>query len=293
MDIRQLKYFIAAAEEGHLGRAAERLSLSQPALTRQIQVMEESVGAELFVRTPRGVMLTQVGQTLLTGARNVDHLLDQTLELVRRAGRGVVGKLDIGAVGTSHFDYVPRLLASLRHGHPEVGVTLLNAPTEQMVTALRQGRVLAMFDRRILYEPDLVSTVAMREPAVAALNEHHPLAQKPQIDIMELQNEPLFIARELGRQRGSIEFCREHGFEPRVVCETTDMTTGAVLVASGNGSAIFPHCLVNLRLPGIVYRPLVSRSDTSFELHCYYIKGERSPLLGLVLKAMQALAAKG
>src|SRR5881275_716601 len=104
MDVRQLRYFIAAAEEEHLGRAAERLHLTQPALTRQIQLLEAALGAEVFVRTPRGMILTTVGRTLLGDARNTVASMEQTVVRARRAGRGLLGRLDVGVHGSACFD---------------------------------------------------------------------------------------------------------------------------------------------------------------------------------------------
>ena len=188
MDVRQLKYFIAAAEEGHVGRAAERLHLSQPALTRQIQMMEATVGAELFVRTPRGMALTAIGEQLLTDARNVVQAMAQAVDRAERAGRGELGSIDIGVFGTACFDYVPRLLAHLRDQHPDVGFALHYMPPERLMATLREGRLLVMFDRLLMDEPNITSIVAANEPAVIALHEHHPLARQSSIEFASLSS---------------------------------------------------------------------------------------------------------
>lgn len=292
MDLRQLRYFIATAEESHLGRAADRLHLSQPALSRQIQLMEQQLCAPLFTRTPKGVVLTQIGEMLLTDARKVHQLFEQTVERTQRAARGELGALDIGAFGTALFDYVPRLLARHVREHPEVAVRLHHAPIEDLVVALRQAIVQVVFERRVLDEPDIVARVATREPAYLAVGERHPMAAQDSVELVALRGEPLINGREIGRTRGTVEFCREHGFEPTVVREVADMTAGIVLVASGIGSCIVPRSLLNLRLPGVVYRPLVTQSDASFELYCYHLREPPPPVLRVLLETMEALSGE-
>lgn len=289
MDVRQLRYFIATAEEGHLGRAATRLHLSQPALSRQIQLMEQHFGAPLFTRTPRGVVLTQVGETLLSDARTVSQLFEQTVSRTRRAGRGELGTLDVGAFSTALFDYVPTLLARYLRSYPDVTVRICHTPIEDLLIDLRQGRVQVVFERRVVDEPDIVSRVAVREPAFLAINDHHPLAAQDSVNIMALRGESMIVGCEAGRPRGSVEFCREHGFEPKVVREVPDMTVAVALVASGIGSCIVPKSLLNLRLPGVAYRPLSARSDTSFDLYCYHMRQDPAPPLKLLLQTMEAL----
>jgi DNA-binding transcriptional LysR family regulator len=291
MDVRQFRYFVTTAEEGNVGRAAERLHLSQPALSRQIQIMEECLGAPLFVRTARGVALTQVGELLLKDARAVNQLFDQAVERARRAGRGELGSLDVGAFGTVLFNFLPRLVARLRVKSPELKLTVLNAPVEQLVMGLRQRRLHVAFERRQLAEPDIVSMVAGREPAILALAEGHPLARLPAVDIRALESEPLIIGRDIGRARGSVEFCREHGFEPRIGSEAIDSTAGILLVAAGAGSAICPQSMMNLTVPGVTYRPLLGLSDTSYELYCYHLRDESVPVLTIMLDTLRDLQA--
>jgi len=290
MDIRQLRYFIAAAEEGHLGRAAERLHLSQPALTRQIQLMESAVGAELFVRTPRGMALTPIGETMLTDARDIVRTMQQAIDRAQRAARGELGSIDIGVFGTACFDYVPRLLTHLRRERPNVGFALHYMPPERLVAALRRGQLLVMFERLWIEEPDIATIVAAREPAVVALHEDHPLAQQTAVEASSLASEPLIIGRHSTHRQGSLKLCRDHGFEPKVLRESDNMTVSVMLVAAGMGSCIVPLSVANLHVPGVVYRPLLSHMDVSMKVYGYYLMDERSPLLRVALEAIAALS---
>src|SRR5262245_32460687 len=112
MDLRQLSYFVAVAEERNIGRAAERLHLSQPPLTRHIKALEAELGLQLFVRTPRGMVPTQAGETLLKDAYGILGMLGKAAERAQRAARGQAGRLDIGLYGSAMFGVVPRVLAS-------------------------------------------------------------------------------------------------------------------------------------------------------------------------------------
>lgn len=114
MDLRHLKYFIAVAEELNIGRAALRLHISQPPLTRQIQQLEEELDVQLLIRTPRGVELTQAGEMFLEEARNIRSLVEQAIERTKRAGQGKLGRLDIGIFGTGILNSRPCKI----HFHP-------------------------------------------------------------------------------------------------------------------------------------------------------------------------------
>lgn len=289
MDLRQLKYFVAVAEEGHIGRAAERLHLSQPALSRQIQLMERTMGAELVIRTPRGVALTQVGEILFRDARDILQLSQQTLERVRRASRGAIGHIDIGVFGTACFDYVPRLLANLRVRHPDVTFAVHSIGPDQLLTSLRQRHVLAMFERVVINEADIASVVATREPLYVAVREGHPLAKQEIVDVEALRDEPLIVGRASSRVHGTVQICQDHGFRPNIVGEADNLTMRIVAVASGVGSSIVPRAIVNLHIPGIVYRPLRGHTDLTMDVYCYFLHAERSPTLQVVLEAIATL----
>lgn len=289
MDIRQLKYFIAVAEEGHIGRASERLHLSQPALSRQIQLMERAMGAELFIRTPRGVALTQVGELLLRDAREIVQMSQQAVERVRQASRGTIGRIDIGVFGTACFDYVPRLLATLHANYPDVTFAVHSVVPDQLLPSLRQRRVLAMFERMVINEPDIASVVVAREPLFIAIREDHPLAKQDIVDVASLRHEPLIVGRASNRVHGTVQICQDHGFRPNIVGEADNLTMRIVTVASGIGSCIVPRAVVNLRIPGIVYRPLRGHTDLTMDVYCYYLHSERSPTLKVVLEAIAAL----
>ena len=154
MDVRRLKYFIVTAEERSISRAAERLHITQPPLTRHIQSLEEELGALLFNRTSWGVELTQAGAALIEHAHNISAHIELATEQIRRVA-AQAGRIDIGVFGSGMLGIIPRLLRAFSSTHPEVKIVLHNAPKERQIDALCQGRILAAFDRYIPEFPNI------------------------------------------------------------------------------------------------------------------------------------------
>lgn len=293
MDIRQLKYFIAVAEELNFGRAALRLHLSQPPLTRQIQTLEEELGVQLFMRTPKGVELTQAGEALLQDARNIRALVGQAAERAQRVGKGMAGILNVGVYGASALNIVPKILSAFTETHPEVQIRLHNAHRSQQIDALRQGRVLVAFDRYLPDEDDLQAELVTRETLQVALNRRNPLAAEPIISIEMLKNAPMLMPAGLNSRtaNAALALCNAHGFQPNVVQEVSDVITGITLVAcgvaGGNGIALVPESATAFQQPSLVYRPLQEADEAFMELHCLYLGQETSPLLRELLHTVR------
>lgn len=279
MDLRQLKYFIAVAEERHLGRAAQKLHLSQPPLTRQIQALEEELGALLFDRSSRGMELTQAGQALLEDARSIRALADQARDRARRAGSGHVGRLDIGVFGSALFGVVPAVLQFFRRRHPEVELTLHQAQTPAQVAALRQRRVLAVFERLLPNEPDIVVEPVASEPLWVAMAESHHLSEREAIRVEDLEQETLVTGNSPTEIARVIGLCRAHGFEARLSPAMSDIVVATLLAGSSRAVCLVPASMINVHFPGVAYRPLRSTVEASIDLHCFHLRGETSPLL--------------
>lgn len=295
MDIRKLKYFIVVAEERHVGRAAARLNISQPPLTRQIKMLEEELGVELFVRTPRGVELTQAGQALLADARNIQSLVMQATDRTQRAGKGQVGRIDVGVLGSGILHIVPTILSAYTELHPDVKLVLHSTPRTQQVEALRQGRALIAFDRYLRVESDIVTECIAREPLMVALNTRNPLATQDYVGLEQLKDQYIIVGGAIGQDTADIviNLCRSYGFEPRLAQEVEDMVTGTALVASGFGVSLVPSSLYNLQLPNLVFRPLRPEQQAYMEMHCYYLAAERSPLLHGLLDVVHTYSERG
>lgn len=287
MDIRRLKYFIVTAEERNIGRAAERLHITQPPLTRHIQLLEEELDVQLFKRSSSGVELTQAGVALLEHAYNIRSHVDLATEQIRRVASGQEGRIDIGIFGSAMLNAVPRILSAFSRARPKVNVVLHNAPKTRQLEALRQGRIMLAFDRYFPEVPELQSELVSEEPLWVALNQGNPLAFKSSITLADLEVEPL-----IGEQDRSIfiagqELFRLQNFNPLIVHKAADMISAVVMVSGGFGSALVPESALNLKLPDVVFRPLAKQNASMVALHCVYRKDEQSPLLAGLLACIQ------
>lgn len=293
MDFRHLKYFIAVAEELNIGRAAVRLHISQPPLTRQIQQLEEELGVQLFIRTPRGVELTHAGEVFLVEARNVRALMEQAVEKTKRAGEGKLGRLDIGIFGTGIISAIPKMLQLFRDGYPDVRVVLHTMTKDEQIEALRQKRLNVAFNRIIKPHPELSSEIILREPIYLALNENHALAGQESVSFMELANHPL-ILYPTGTPPNFVdqvmELCRNRNFTPNISQIVGDAITAIALVSGGFGMSVVSESAINLQLPGVVYRPFHDGQGTAVDLSCIYRKDDQSAILQAFLGVIRGFS---
>ena len=282
MDLRHLRSFIAVAEEGSIGRAAARLHISQPPLTRQIRQLEEDLGAQLFVRTARGVELTDAGQTLLAEARNILALTGLAAERTHRAGLGQYGRIDIGIFGSGIFGLIPKILLAYRQAYPDVVVALHSMNKAEQVAALRQHRLSVGFNRLLGEADDITSEVMAWENLHLAINRNDPLSREREIPWKRLAGLPLVLFPTSARPNFIDRvwaICREEGFQPMVVQEVGDAVNAVALVASGFGFCIVPDSATNLKLPGVIYRPLTRHPPALVDLSCIYRSDDSSPIL--------------
>jgi DNA-binding transcriptional LysR family regulator len=290
MDLRHLKYFIAVAEELNIGRAALRLCISQPPLTRQIQQLEEELGVQLFIRTPRGVELTQAGEMFREEATNIRALVEQAIERTKRAGQGKLGRLDIGIFGTGILGTIPRLLQLFRDTNPDVVVSLHTLSKSEQIEALRQRRITIGFNRMLAPLPDITTELIMREPLYLVINEAHPLSRLESVPFMEVAKYPLVLFPSGARPNfvdRIIMLCQNMGVTPQISQVVGDAVTGMALVAGGFGMTIVPKSATTISLPGIVCRPFRDAISATVDLSCIYRTDDHSPILQAFLASVQ------
>ncbi|MCL7462987.1 LysR family transcriptional regulator [Pseudomonas sp. NW5] len=291
MDLRHLRYFIAVAEEQHIGRAAARLHISQPPLTRQIQQLEEELGVQLFNRTPRGMELTGAGEQLLEEARNIRLLVEQATERTQRAGQGRLGRMDIGIFGSAILDIVPKVLAAFRAAYPQVRLVLHSMDKNEQIEALRQRRISLGFNRILTPLPDIASELVTTESLLLALHVEHPLAALPVVPFTALAEHPLvlfptgsrpsFIDRVIG-------LCQQEGFVPQVAQEVGDAVSAIALVAHRFGACLVSESSAVLHMQNVVYRPLSGLPDNArIDLSCIFRHDDRSPMLAAFLEVVR------
>ncbi|ELT3989919.1 LysR substrate-binding domain-containing protein [Pseudomonas aeruginosa] len=269
MELRHLRYFIAVAEELHFGRAAERLGISQPPLSQQIQALEEEIGARLFERTNRRVELTDAGRLFLDESRQVLAQVDKAVLLARRAHLGELGELKIGFTSSAPFtSTIPSSIHAFRKAYPDVHLDLQEMSSRQVLKALLEES-LQVGVIRPLALPDTVHWVELfREPLVAVLRADHPLAAGSEdgLAIAALAEEPfVFFPRSYGTGLYDqvIALTRQAGFSPRIAQEASEAMTIIGLVSAGLGVSILPASFRRTRVDGVVYRTLSDPEATT------------------------------
>lgn len=283
MELRHLRYFVTLAETLHFGQAAQRLHISQPPLSQQIKALEEEIGVSLLERTRRKVELTEAGRAFLPAARRILDDTEQAVRLAQRAAQGEVGELRIGFTGSLPFtEVMPNIIYRFRRAYPDVQLNLREAPSTRQIEQLQNDRLDIGFLRGYR---DLGSTSGvilfrlLSEPLVVALNESHPMADRPQIAMADLRDEPFInYARYLGVGLPTqvIALCQAAGFTPNIVQEAEEMPTVLGLVAAGLGISLVTVSMAQIRIPHVRYIPLIAEGAHS-DIFLAYARHNLSP----------------
>jgi len=269
VELRQLRYFIAVAEELNFHRAAERVNISQPPLSRQVALLENELGAELFVRAHHRVQLTEAGRVFLAHARMVIAAAQTAVDAAGRAVRGEVGTLTVGFVGSAIYSCIPRILPAFRERYPDVHLTLNAMSTTAQIEALRKQQLDIGLLRHAVRGRGLATEFLLRERFVVALPATHPMARRRVIALRSLADERFVMFQREdgpGPYTEILDLCRRENFTPRVVQEAGPMTIHG-LVASGLGIAIVPEGTRCIHFENVVYRRLAdAHAQTEFRL---------------------------
>ena len=271
LEHRSLRQFVVLAEELHFSRAAARMHMTQPPLTQAIQRLERDMGAALFVRSQRSVVLSAAGAALLPTVQRLLLQLDGLPRQARDAANGVSGRLRLAFVSSIAYGALPGWLRSFNTQHPDVAIELREATLDVQLAAFASGDIDLGF---VLHAegaapPGLRAWLALREPMVLALAADHPLALRTRVSPVQLAREPLLIfPRHIAPSvyDAVLGVYRARGHMPRIAQEAIQMQTLVNLVAAGLGVAWVPASMKQLQRAGVVYRPLVGtplRCDTS------------------------------
>ncbi len=292
MELRHLRYFVAVAEELHFGRAANRVGIAQPPLSRQIQDLEDEIGVKLFKRTKRSVSLTHAGKTFLKDALQTLELSERAVRSARRADSGEIGRLAVGFVGSATYSFLPYALRFFRNRFPHVELMLLELTTYEQLNALHQKAVDAAFVRLPIKDDALFIETLFKEPFIVALPSHHPLVSHTSIPLQMLAPEGFVM---FSRQQGTtfhdqvVSLCHQAGFSPNVVQEAVQIPTVLGLVSAGMGVTLVPASVQKLRLAGVVYRNL-TQIDRTTELAMAWRRDDESPVLSAFLNVTREVA---
>lgn len=268
MELRQIHYFVAIAEAEHFGRAALRLRIAQPALSRQMKLLEAELGIDLFERLPRGVRLTAAGRVFLDEARRTLAHLTRAVAAARAAAAGKAGTLRLGFIEAAAWQgLVPDAIRRFRSNSPGVALTLAAMPTAEQLAALRQGQM----DAALVYNPqpadDLTAIGLIRHPVVLAVPVESPLTERAEVTLSDLEGQPLigFQRRASPRFFDDVQArFRAVGFTPRFVAELMAETEILALVSAGAGLALANSCQMWRPPHGVRFIPI---SDLSVSLH--------------------------
>jgi DNA-binding transcriptional LysR family regulator len=285
LEFRHLRYIIAVAEEGHITRAAERLGIAQPPLSRLIKAIEQEIKVQLFRRVPRGVELTDAGRAFLDGARATFANLDRTLESARRTARGEEGRISLAFTSSIAFHpLVPRVIREFREAFPLVAVALTEGSRADLIEGMESDRLDAVFIWSSVAKLEgLVLYPLLEEPLVVALPKGHALARgqaRVGLPLKGLADET-FVVNRKGGPMPDVVFaaCHAAGFSPRVGQEAPHVMSTLPLVAAGIGISIVPASLQHMNIRGVVYRRLTSSRQLKVPLNLASRRGDASAVV--------------
>lgn len=290
MELRQLRYFIAVAEEGSFSRAAGRLHVSQPPLSTQIRSLEDELGVQLLERSNRGVTLTPAGLVFFEETRSVLARLEHAKKETVRANRSDIGMLSVGFVSIVDYGILPPALKHFRSSYPLVEVQLHELTTDAQIRELRAARLDLGIGLGPVDEPDLEFERVLLEELVLAAPSEHPAAKgDAAIDLRALSKENFIVPpREVapGLYDLIISHCRSFGFAPRITQHARQMQTVISLVSCGMGFALVPASLRNLKRTGVRYRSLRGKA-AYIELGILRLRNSGTPLQERFVEALR------
>ncbi|WP_195818681.1 LysR substrate-binding domain-containing protein [Roseobacter sp. MH60115] len=254
MNIKQLTYFMAVAEELHFGRAAERLNIAQPPLSRQIKQIEEALGATLFNRGRNAITLTQAGEKLRErGAAVLRELEDIKLE-IKRIGQGAEGRLRIGFVGSATFGIMPNIIKSFRANYKDVNLSLIPMNNAQLHRALVSRQIDAAFARPALKDSEFVTRSLGSEPLVLAAPDTLLATGNASVRLADVEHQNFILYPEFPRPSFAdfvLKSCEAQGVSISNRVFTMDLQTALSLVAIGEGVCVVPASVGSAQRNGV------------------------------------------
>lgn len=293
--LRHLRAVVAVAEERHFGRAAERLHIAQPPLSRQVRDLEEELGAELFDRSRRPVRLTAAGEAFLGEAKRGLDQVARAVDRGRRAGRGELGRLSIAALPWAHNGILPPVVSAFRARAPDVYLELSTQAPGDQAEALRNGRLdigFAGFAHWLAAVRGLEVEPLLEEPFVAMVADDHPLARRTEVSLEQLASEPFVSISRAGApelsdvQAGAFS---ERGLSPTLAQEAPDPEALLGLIAAGVGVGLHMASFANLRRRGVTFLPLADAAPTA-TLFLLWRRGEAQKAVRIFVDTAREVA---
>ncbi len=302
MDLRQLRYFTAVAETGHMTRAAERLGMQQPPLSQQIRALEQHLGVALFVRHPKGVRLTAAGTMLQGEAQRILGSVAALEERMARVARGLLGVLSVGFTSSAAAHaFTPRVLRACRHEYPDIALRITENNAAELIEALDSGVLHCAFLRVPVARPEGLSfDTLLEEPVVLALPLGHALAEAygPQDTVpwRALQGQRLILVRRPGAPgiyANLLHLLERQGVSFKVQAEVDRMMTNINLVAAGEGISVVPASMQGVHAHSVTYRPLPPDTGLQAPITLAYRKDDLDAVTTILLDLARRLARDG
>lgn len=295
MELHQLRCFVAVAEELHFGRAATRLHMTQPPLSRQIQLLEYSLGVLLLERNNRQARLTLAGQSFLEDARRILQVAESASQSARRIAHGEAGRLTLGFTAVGSYSMIPRLLVHAGQSLPDIELVLSERISSTQVHDLEAGLIDVGLVRQVLPSARVEYLPIHREPFVAALPAGHALAGRERLRPADFDEQPfvMYSANE-GRyfhDRIANLFAR-HEVQPRYLHQLGQTHSILGLVNVGLGCAVVPASAQALRLEQVVFKPLVGMEQQA-EIFLAFCRDNPNPVLGAFVQMARAFFEAG
>lgn len=290
MDFRRLRYFVAVAQERSFTQAATRLRISQPPLSRQIQLLENELGLELFERGKRPMQLTEAGRVLFDQALQLLERAEELQATMQRIKKGLRDTFRIGFVASTLYGRLPEIVRTFRIARPGVDLMLLEMISLEQIAALKERRIDVGFSRLAFDDPEVARLLMRDEKLVAALPELHPLASaRGSLSLASLAADRLIVYPRSPRPSYAdhvLQLFRSRGLKPASVEEVRELQVALGLVAAEVGVCIVPESIKRLRRDHVAYRSLDDDSLVSPIYMCFR-RDDQSPNITLTMRLIK------
>jgi DNA-binding transcriptional LysR family regulator len=289
---RQLECFIAVAEEGNLGRAAGRLHLAQPPLTRRIRQLEQDIGTQLFRRTAAGMELTEPGAVLLERAQRIVTLSERAVSAAQRSVSGTVGNLVVGYYDSAILFGIPMLFREFRRQCPDVSIRFERVPKQAQMGHVLDRVLHVAFGRHYPDQPGVVHRTIATEALFLAVNVSQVDTWPESVQVADLRGRPLVLYPQSRPEFADevIHLCLGEGFAPTVAIESHDVVSSLAQVSIGSVASVVPESATKVQTDDVTFFPLTDAP--SIDLSCIYLAERRSSTMEQLITFLEERALR-
>ncbi|WP_426118346.1 LysR substrate-binding domain-containing protein [Pseudomonas sp. DSP3-2-2] len=295
-ELAQLRCFTTVATELNFRRAAERLNMTQPPLSRQIQLLEHHLGVALFTRSTRSVALTAAGRAFFIEAQNLLERAQQAAAAAKRFAEGDIGSVTISFVGSAVYEFLPKVIAEARLKQPHVKISLEEMNTYQQHEAMRARRIDLGIVRSPLLQPGFATECLVREPFLLAVPSTHRLATSATVAVTDLDGEPFLMYSHAAYPPFNellTGMFRSARVAPQYVQWLGSSLTILALVNAGMGLALVPRCAASVVFKGVTFREIDLGEGVQSELHLIWRSDNDNPAFTMLLEAIRGAVNAG